>query len=99
MNCRASIKERKININIEVENDKLYIRYIDNGHGLTEQFQSNPYDIFKYGTTSKYDNNGNQIGTGLGMYIVASSINEYNGEYVVTKINNGFGLDISIPIN
>ena len=92
-------EERKINIDIEVENDKLYIRYIDNGHGLTEQFQSNPYEIFKYGTTSKYDNNGNQIGTGLGMYIVASSINEYNGEYVVTKINNGFGLDISIPIN
>ena len=72
---------------------------MDNGHGLNEAFLKNPYDIFLYGTTSKFDSNGNQIGTGLGMYIVASSINEYSGKYTITKVKDGFGLEISIPLN
>lgn len=32
------------------------------------------------------------------MFIVASSINEYNGTYTITKVKDGFGLDISIPL-
>ena len=89
---------RKISISIENSGEKLNIHYIDNGHGLSQAFKSNPYEIFKYGTTSKYDSKGNQIGTGLGMYIVASSINEYQGTYSITKITDGFGLDIIIPL-
>ena len=76
----------------------MYIHYLDNGHGLSDGFKSNPYDIFKYDTTSKFDSKGNQLGTGLGMYIVASSVNEYRGAYNITKITEGFGLDIIIPI-
>lgn len=91
-------ENRKITISIDQADNKLYIHYLDNGHGLSEGFKSNPYDIFKYGTTSKYDSKGNQIGTGLGMYIVASSVNEYRGTYTITKISEGFGLDIIIPI-
>lgn len=90
-------EQRKINISIEC-GDKFIIHYLDNGQGLSDAFASNPYEIFKYGTTSKYDANGNQIGTGLGMFIVASSINEYNGTYTITKVKDGFGLDISIPL-
>lgn len=89
---------RKISISIEINDAKLYIHYLDNGHGLSEGFIANPYEIFKYGTTSKYDASGNQIGTGLGMYIVASSVNEYQGTYTITKIVDGFGLDVIIPI-
>lgn len=89
---------RIISISLEANDDKLFIHYLDNGHGLSEGFKANPYEIFKYGTTSKYDSKGNQIGTGLGMYIVASSVNEYRGTYTITKISEGFGLDIIIPI-
>ena len=89
--------QRKISISIECS-DKIVIHYLDNGNGLSDAFVSNPYEIFKYGTTSKHDANGNQIGTGLGMFIVASSINEYNGTYTITKVKDGFGLDISIPL-
>lgn len=92
-------ENRNIWISMETDNEKLYIHYLDNGHGLTESFISKPYEIFKYGTTSKFDSNGNQIGTGLGMYIVASSVNEYGGTYTITKTTNGFGLDIIIPLN
>ena len=89
--------DRRIEIKLEVD-EKFVIHYLDNGHGLSDAFLSNPYSIFDYGTTSKYDSDGNQVGTGLGMYIVASTINEYNGTYTLTKIENGFGLDIKIPI-
>lgn len=92
-------EDRKIHISVEADESKFYIHYLDNGHGLTEKFINSPYDIFKYGTTSKYDNLGNQIGTGLGMYIVASSVNEYLGTYTITKVKDGFGIDISIPLN
>lgn len=92
-------ESRKIFINTNVEDDKLFINYEDNGHGLTNEFKSSPYDIFKYGTTSKFDSNGNQIGTGLGMYIVASSVNEYHGTYALTKVDNGFGIQIVISLN
>lgn len=75
------------------------IHYSDNGHGLTDAFKKNPYSIFEYGTTSKFDAEGKAVGTGLGMYIVASSINEYNGRYTITNVENGFGLDITIPLS
>jgi len=88
---------RTINISLKTD-DGFHIHYLDNGHGLSKAFLSSPYDIFKSGTTSKFDSSGNQIGTGLGMYIVASSVNEYNGTYTITEVQNGFGLDITIPL-
>lgn len=94
----TKVAERLIDITIE-SSDVLTIHYSDNGHGLTDAFKKNPYSIFEYGTTSKFDAEGKAVGTGLGMYIVASSINEYNGRYTITKVENGFGLDITIPLS
>jgi len=90
-------ENRLITINLETQ-DEFILNYLDNGHGLTEAYVSNPYSIFEYGVTSKYDALGNQVGTGLGMYIVASSINEYNGGYTITRTQGGFGLRITIPL-
>ena len=88
---------RQIEINMEILNDELVIHYRDHGAGLSEAFLNDPYSIFNFGTTSKFDSEGNQIGTGLGMYIVSSSVAEYGGRYVLTEIKEGFGLDITIP--
>lgn len=93
---RTKVSERKISISLKTEND-FTIHYSDNGSGLGDKFQ-NPYDIFKFGATSKYDKDGEQIGTGLGMYIVASTAREYNAQYIITELNNGFGLDIKFPL-
>lgn len=93
----SKVAQRSINITIEY-GDVLTIHYTDNGHGLTDAFKKDPYSIFKYGTTSKFDAVGNAVGTGLGMYIVASSINEYHGRYTITKVEDGFGLDITFPL-
>lgn len=89
--------DRKIAISTEAYEDEYKIHYSDNGAGLSEAFSAEPYKIFDYGTTSKYDNEGNQLGTGLGMYIFASSVSEYKGTYLLTKIKDGFGITITIP--
>ena len=78
-------------------NENLVVNYLDNGDGLDNKFK-NPYEIFTLGSTSKYDQFGNVIGTGLGMYIIASTVREYNGDYKLTQIQNGFGLEIRIPL-
>lgn len=92
----AKVSERTISINLET-NDNFIIHYNDNGPGLGDKFK-NPYDIFKFGVTSKYDNNGEVIGTGLGMHIVASTAREYNARYIITETKEGFGIDIIFPL-
>ena len=88
--------KRKIIVSMSADDDYIYIQYDDNGPGISELF-SDPYEIFIYGTTSKKDKDGNDIGTGMGMYIVASTLREYNATYNITNIKNGFGLNIKIP--
>lgn len=93
---KASVDERKIKIKLNTD-EYFVIQYDDNGVGLDDNFKD-PYDIFKMGTTSKYDQYGNVLGTGLGMYIIASTVREYNGDYKLTQIKNGFGIEIKIPV-
>lgn len=93
---RVKRESRRIEIKLSADDKNILIKYKDNGPGLSDVF-SNPYDIFTYGTTSKKDKDGNVIGTGMGMYIVASTLREYSGTYVITKTKDGFGLDIKIP--
>lgn len=93
---RASLNQRKINISMSADDDNIQIQYKDNGPGLADIF-SDPYEIFVYGTTSKKDKEGNDIGTGMGMYIVASTLREYSAKYTITECHDGFGLQIKIP--
>ncbi|MCI2105297.1 MAG: ATP-binding protein [Intestinimonas sp.] len=94
---KSKISERRINIAFE-HNENFMIHYSDNGCGISKTFK-NPYDIFKFGTTSKYDKDGNIAGTGLGMYIVASTLREYNAQYKIVNSNEpGFSLDMEFPL-
>lgn len=95
---KVSIKDREIIITITVDDSHITINYKDNGPGISSYFL-NPYDIFKLGVTDKRDPiSGEVIGTGLGMYIIAVTIAEYNGEILLSEQKNGFELDITIPI-
>ncbi len=93
---KSKIEERVINILMETDSEFI-LKYEDNGDGLSDMFKS-PYDIFRFGVTSKFDINGNQIGTGLGMYIVSSTAREYNAQYEITKYVSGFGIKFRFPI-
>ncbi len=93
---KSKIVERTINISLETK-ENFVIHYKDNGNGLGDIYK-NPYEIFSYGTTSKRDVNGDVIGTGLGMYIVASTAREYNAKYELMEWKSSFALDLSFPI-
>lgn len=86
------VEERKIKITV-LEKGNLIIRYEDNGPGINPMFVY-PEEIFNFGTTSKKDKNGVTIGTGLGMYIVASTVREYDGECMLNTVHSGFSLDL-----
>lgn len=93
---KAAREKRVIDIIFQTDDDWIIINYRDNGCGLEGLFD-NPYDVFRLGVTSKKDKTGSDIGTGMGMYIVASTLREYNSSYELTEIVNGFGLNIKIP--
>lgn len=93
---KSKIVERSIIISLESA-ENFVIHYKDNGDGLGDMFK-NPYDIFNYGITSKRDVNGDVVGTGLGMYIVASTAREYNAKYELVEWKSSFALDISFPL-
>lgn len=93
---KGKITERIIDISLEVNGD-FVLHYKDSGNGLGDLFKD-PYDIFKYGTTSKRDGNGEVFGTGLGMYIVASTAREYNAKYELVEYKTSFALDLIFPI-
>lgn len=91
----VSRKKRIIEIDLSANNKYIVIDYKDNGPGISDMF-SNPYEIFNFGTTSKKDKDGNIIGTGMGMYIVASTLREYNGAYTIKEACEGFEIELKI---
>ena len=95
---KININNREININIYTKDEHVVITYNDNGPGISKSFV-NQYDIFKYGVTDKRDNiDGEIIGTGLGMYLISTIVSEYGGKFALLSQENGFGLDIELPI-
>lgn len=92
------MRDRKILINMSIENERLVIDYSDNGSGIPKAFEDNKENIFLPFTTSKKDRNGNDIGTGLGMYLVKNVIDDYNGDIVILDSDIGFKIKIEFPI-
>lgn len=92
------MRDREILINMNLEYENLIIDYSDNGTGLPKVFENNKENIFLPFTTSKKDRNGNDIGTGLGMYLVKNVIDDYNGNVIILNCEIGFKLRIEFPI-
>lgn len=86
----------KIEIILINQEENYIIKYFDNGPGLSKSY-SNPKEILNFGETTKKDINGENIGNGLGMYIVATTVREYNGDIVFPQTENGFSIDLIIP--
>lgn len=91
----SDIEQRCIRIRLSCD-DYFDLVYSDNGKGIDSTTFSDPYDIFKFGTTSKVDSNGDKIGTGLGMYIVSSTLREYNSSPKLVKWKGCFEMQFSI---
>lgn len=88
-----------IDIYEEIKESRKYmiIIYEDSGPGLLPDIKK-PYDIFEPHFTTKRDVVGNEIGTGLGMWMVKATTDEYNGAVEIVKERPGFKLKFILPL-
>lgn len=78
----SKAENKVISIDWHKNQDDIEIIFIDNGKGLDTKYKDNPEEIFNLFETSKTDRHGNKIGTGLGLYIVKTIIQEYNNSTI-----------------
>jgi len=88
------IIDRKIKIEYSLNNNAIEILYSDNGTGIPKVFKD-INDIFLPFTTSKKDREGNNIGTGLGMYLVKNVVDDNNGNIEFLESNQGVNIKIT----
>lgn len=71
--------------------------YEDSGPGLEAEILD-PTEIFQpFFTTKRDERTGEKIGTGLGMWIVKSVIDEYGGDVTFLTVRPGFKLKLILP--
>lgn len=71
--------------------------YEDSGPGLIDEI-IDPNQIYQpFFTTKRDDRTGEKIGTGLGMWIVKSTIDEYSGDIEFLTIRQGFKIKLVLP--
>lgn len=93
-------ENRLITIKGGVEDENIVVLFEDTGIGLAEEYKGHPNDIFNAFESSKYDQDGNKMGTGLGLYITKATLAEYKGSAisVMTHRTVGFGLCIRLKM-
>ncbi|MEN2489038.1 sensor histidine kinase [Flavobacterium sp. B11] len=96
-NSLHQVQDRNITIFLQLIDDDIEIIYSDNGNGLSKVFKEKE-EIFLPFTTSKKDKKGNEIGTGLGMYLVKNVIDDNNGNIDILEPEKGFSVRITFPI-
>jgi signal transduction histidine kinase len=98
------VGERIVSIDINVfesleeQKNYLQVKYRDNGPGLNKKIK-NPNLILRRGYTTKVDKSGNEIGTGLGMWLVNDAVSYYGGTIKIETPQKGFEIKIHLPLN
>lgn len=94
-----SQNKREVYINCTVDDAQIIIEYKDTGPGLPSHL-SNPDIIFEPMYTTRRNAEGEEIGTGLGMWIVKLISDEYQANARLLKISDhtGFGIIFTFPI-
>ena len=91
------VRKKSIELSIELKDNQIEFIYSDDGVGLSDVFD-NSDDIFLPFTTSKKNRKGENIGTGLGMYLAKNTIDDYNGSIDVLVVEKGFCIKIILPV-
>ncbi|WP_213810884.1 ATP-binding protein [Jeotgalicoccus sp. WY2] len=94
---RDAMKKREIIIDLKEEDKNIVITYEDSGPGLPEGIKD-PNIIFEPLFTTKLDKEGKEVGTGLGMWIVKSTVEEYSGKINISKSRPNFKVEILLPL-
>ncbi|HTA27021.1 MAG TPA: sensor histidine kinase [Bacteroidia bacterium] len=85
--------DKTISITIQNQKNNIWIKYTDSGPGIPITYK-NINAIFTPFETSKKDDLGNDIGTGLGMWLVKSSVDSNKGKIELKRPKSGFELNI-----
>lgn len=85
---------KKINIILDSDEQNININYRDSGPGIIEEYK-NVNELFKPFETSKKDDLGNDVGTGLGMWIIKSSVDSNKGKILLKRPNKGFEIQFT----
>ena len=88
-------RNRLIEVSVGVGNGTIICTYKDSGPGLSEDIV-NPDDIFKpLFTTKRNASTGEEVGTGLGMWIVKLVAKDNDMRVALLKPPHGFGIQFS----
>lgn len=91
-------RERIVKIKVSSNTKEIVIDYHDNGPGLSTDI-TEPDKIFEpLFTTRRNKQTGEEEGTGLGMWLVKSIVEENDGKAILLYPEIGFGLRITFPI-
>ncbi|NQX40781.1 Signal transduction histidine kinase [Pedobacter steynii] len=91
-------RSRLINLSTSVSSREIIIDYHDNGPGLSPDIEK-PDEIFDaMFTTKRNEHTGEEIGTGLGMWLIKSIVDENDGAVRLLFPVTGFGIRITFPI-
>ncbi|SDD30015.1 ATP-binding protein [Williamwhitmania taraxaci] len=91
-------RERKIIVKVSSNTKEIILDYYDNGPGLSKDI-TEPEKIFEpLFTTKRNQHTGEEEGTGLGMWLVKSIVEENDGNAQLLYPEIGFGLKITFPI-
>lgn len=90
---------KKIDIKLVKLDNGIKISYTDSGKGLSKCYKSNPEKILEAFESDKRDENGELIGTGMGMWIINKIVKDYKGSIDLSKnIKRIFGFEIEIEL-
>ena len=91
--------DRRINIDVHVQEQQVRISYRDNGPGIHPSIRE-PSHIFRFATSTKRDPEGEPSGTGLGMWILGTVVQGYGGTCRAFRQSDqkGFHLELSLPL-
>lgn len=91
-------RHRKIVISAISDLKEIIINYHDNGPGLSKDIEK-PMEIFEpLFTTRRNQHTGEEEGTGLGMWLIKSIVEDNDGKISLLYPDTGFGLRISFPV-
>lgn len=91
-------RSRQIIISAASNQKEIIINYHDNGPGLSKDIEK-PMEIFEpLFTTRRNQHTGEEEGTGLGMWLIKSIVEENDGKINLLYPENGFGVRLSFPV-
>lgn len=91
-------RERIIEVSVETTERAIVCTYRDSGPGLSADIV-NPNDIFQpLFTTKRSASTGEEIGTGLGMWLVKLISEDNDARVVLLTPSVGFGIQIIFPV-